>query len=157
MFRDDRKFNRLAYDRAAQVCFDYSMLLERKNMKEKSKNSIEKADDELTKAKIPAGDDDAGETLNKEARQKLRPVNKEIGQQMDWFPRERKEIISRNLPLEVYGLQYSVSTKAIKLCHNLSLTIEIKMFSPANIRMSASNQRQKAFREVSLKKTILMD
>ena len=63
---------------------------------------------------------------------------------MEWFPTIRKEVI-RNLPLGVYGLQDSVSTKAIELCHNLASTLEIKMFSPTNLQSSASNQRQKAY------------
>ena len=144
MFRNDHKFDRLDYQTAAKVCFEYSMMIEKRAMKSSAKNSLEKCDDKLVKVKIPEGEDDAFETLNIIARQKLRPVNKEIDAIMDWFPRERKEII-RNLPLGVYGLQDSVPTKSIEACHNLASVIELKMFSPRNLRTSATNQRNKAF------------
>ena len=63
---------------------------------------------------IPAGADNAGDVLNIEARKRLRPVNKEMGDIMDWYVFKRKEIV-RNLPLNTYGLQDSVSSKAIAL------------------------------------------
>ena len=119
-------------------------MVEKWKMKSSAKNAMEKSDDKLLKLKIPEGEDDSSNNLNTEARKLLRPVNKEIGELMDWFPMERKEII-RNLSLSVYGLQDSVSTKSIEACHNLSSVIELKMFSPKNLKTSASNQRQKAF------------
>ena len=117
---------------------------EKKKEKDLKHNSLEKCDDEIPTVMIIGGEDNAGEKINVEARRALRPVNKEIISLMDWFPSNRKEVI-RNLPLSVYGLQDCVSTKAIELCHNLASTIEIKMFSPTNLRTSATSQRQKAF------------
>ena len=78
MFRNDRKFNKLTYQNAAKVCFEYTMMIEKRASKNSSKNSLEKCDDKLAVVKIPAGEDDAFENLNVLARQKLRPVNKEI-------------------------------------------------------------------------------
>ena len=144
MYQDDGKFNQLSKDRAAKICFQYYMMTEKKKEKEMKQNAIEKCYDEIPTVMIKEGEDNAGEKLNIEARKALRPVNKEINSLMDWFPSSRKEIV-RNLPLGVYGLQDSVSTKAIELCHNLASTIEIKMFSPTNLRTSATSQRQKAF------------
>ena len=50
-------------------------------MKNASKNSQEKADDKLSKVEVLAGGDAAQENLNEVARN-LRPVNKEITDQM---------------------------------------------------------------------------
>ena len=144
MFRDDRKFNRLSFQEAARYCMEYSLLQEKKRMKEKQKNSMEKSDDKIATVSIPAGDDNAGDILNIEARKKWRPVNMELSQQMSWFPSERKEVI-RNLPLEVYGLQDTVGTKAIELCHNLASVIKIDMFGLSNARSTNDQKRQKAF------------
>ena len=87
-------------------------------------------------------EDDAVDNIHVEAR-KLRPVNKEVEDQMSYFVRERKEII-RNLPLNAYGLQDSVSTKAVSLCHNLASNIKIEMFSPNNLKTSVTGQKQTA-------------
>ena len=88
------------------------------NLKEKSKNSQEKSDDALKIVAVPGGSDDAQDNLNIIARQ-LRPVNKEIGEQMSWQVWHRLQVI-RNLPLETYGLGDRVATKPNELCHNLS-------------------------------------
>ena len=58
---------------------------------------------------------------------------------------ERKEGDCADPSSRVYGLQDSVPTKAIEACHNLASVIELKMFSPRNIRSAATNQSQKAF------------
>ena len=140
MFRDDELFNKLSLDRAAMVCHDYAMLLAKEKMKDKKKASQEKSDDTLAKIQVPAGEDNASDTLNTVARQ-LRPVNKEMADQMSWQARERKEIV-RNLPLEVYGLVDLVATKPIELCHNLASNITIDMFCPGGKK--ATNTKQKA-------------
>ena len=144
MFKDDVKFNSLSGDRAAKVCFSFYELSEKKKVKQTKQNTFEKSDDAIPTLKIPAGEDNALDVIHEEARQMLRPVNKEIKEMMTWLPVKRTEVI-RNLPLGVYGLQDSVSTKAVELCHNLSSTLEIKMFSPSNLRSSATSQKQKAF------------
>ena len=144
MFQDDDKFNALGTDRAAKTCYHHSVEEARKKEKSEKKNSLEKCDDELKKVAIPAGIDDARDELNIEARKLLRPVVKEIKEMIKWYPTVRKEVV-RNLPLGTFGLQDGVSTKSIELCHNLTNTIEIKMFSPSNLRSSASSQQQKAF------------
>ena len=59
-----------------------------------------------------------------------------------WMPTERDAVI-RNLPLEVYGLNDCVSSKAIELCHNLASTLEIKMFEPNNMQVSSQGMKQK--------------
>ena len=141
--KDNDKLDALGTDRAAKIVYHHSVEEARKKQKEK-KNSYEKCDDELKKVSIPAGDDDAKDQLNIEARKLLRPVVKDIKLMMEWYPTELKEVI-RNLPLSTFGLQDGVSTKSIELCHNLASTLEIKMFSPSNLRSSASSQQQKAF------------
>ena len=75
---------------------------------------------------------------------------------MDWYVFKRKEIV-RNLPLNTYGLQDSVSSKAIEACHNLANTIEIKMFSPNNLRSATTSQRQKAFTDKERKLVVEAD
>ena len=144
MFKDDSKFNSLSGDRAAKVCFSFYELSEKKKVKQTKQNTFEKSDDLIPTLKIPGGEDNAQDVVHEEARKMLRPVNKEIKELMTWFPIKRIEVI-RNLPLSVYGLQDTVSTKAMELCHNLSSTLEIKMFSPSNLRSSATSQKQKAF------------
>ena len=144
MYQDDEKFDALDIDRAAKTCYHHSVEMARKKDKEQKKNSSEKCDDVLKKVSIPAGDDDARDQLNKEARKMLRPAVKEIKAMMDWYPVKRPEII-RNLPLATFGLQDGVSSKSIELCHDLTATLEIKMFSPHNLRSSASSQQHKAF------------
>ena len=144
MFENDEKFNKLSFDKAAKICFSFYQMEEKKKEKESKDNTVEKTDDKIPTVEIPAGPDNAGDILNIEAREKLRPVNKEMGDIMDWYVYKRKEIV-RNIPLNLYGLQDSVSSKAIESCHNLSSTIEIKMFSPNNLRSATTSQRQKAF------------
>ena len=143
IFQDDDKFNAIDVNIASKICYKHSVEEDRKKRKDQKKNSLEKCDDVLKKVMVPAGGDDSKDELNIEAR-KLRPVCKEIKKLMDWFPTERTEII-RNLPLQVYGLRDGVASKSIELAHNLASHIEIKMFSPANLRASANNQRHKAF------------
>ena len=143
LFKNDDKFDALGTDRAAKIVYSHSVEEERKKRKDK-KNSQEKCDDELKKVSIPAGDDNAKDQLNIEARKLLRPVVKDIKLMMEWYPTERKEVI-RNFPLSTFGLQDGVSTKSIELCHDLVSTLEIKMFSPSNLPSSASSQQQKAF------------
>ena len=67
--------------------------------------------------KIEAGEDDA-RTKFCTARKLLRPPVVEIKKTMDWFPTKWDAII-RNLPLDLYGLDDSVHSKAVELCHNL--------------------------------------
>ena len=112
MFKDDDKFDVLSRDRAAKICYKHSVELDRRHNKKSKQNSLEKCDDKLSTVRIPAGDDNAREKLNIEARKLIRPAVLEIEKQMEWFPTVRREVI-RNLPLGVYGLQDSVSTKAI--------------------------------------------
>ena len=143
LFQDDEMFDMIPLDRAAKVCYKHSLEEEKKKLLKQKKNASEKADDVIKKVNIPEGDDDAKDVLNIEAR-KLRPVVKEISKCMDWFPTVWEEVV-RNLPLSLYGMQDCVSTKAIELVHDLTSTIEIKMFSPANLRSSATNKMHKAF------------
>ena len=144
IFQNDEKFDAMSVDKAANICYKHSVEEERKKKKDEKKNSLQKSDDVLKKVMIPAGADDAKNELNIEARKLLRPVVKEIKNTMEWFPTVRKEII-RNLPLAVYGLQDGVASKSIEMAHDLSSILEIKMFSPSNLRSSANNQRHKAF------------
>ena len=144
LFQDDEKFNSLTPDKAGKMCYQNALEEEKKKRKSELKNALEKSDDTIKPVMIPAGEDDCKNNLNIEARKLMRPVVKELGKVMDWFPTIHTEVI-RNLPLQIYGLQDSVSTKAIELAHNLSSTLEIKMFSPSNLRSSASSQKQKAF------------
>ena len=153
LFRDDEVFNSLNADKAGKVC--YLHFLEEKKDKRKAelKNSKEKCDDVIKSVMIPGGADDAKNNLNVEARKLMRPVVKDISKMMEWFPTSHTDII-RNLPMFIYGLQDGLSTKAIELAHDLSNTIEIKMFSPANLRSSASKQSQKAFADKDGKLTV---
>ena len=144
LFQDDEKFNSLTPDKAGKMCYQNALEEEKKKRKSELKNALEKCDDTIKAVMIPAGEDDCKNNLNIEARKLMRPVIKEIGKCMDWFPTIHTEVI-RNLPLQIYGLQDGVSTKAIELSHNLASTLEIKMFSPSNLRTSASSQKQKAF------------
>ena len=147
MFKDNRRFNRLTFEKAAQICWEHQQGLEKIKLVEKKKNEQktdqERSDDSLPLIKIPEGEDNAFDKIC-EARKLLRPVNKEIKDQMSWMPTSWKEI-TRNLPLRVYGLDDCIHTKAIELCHNLSSKIEIKQFSPSNLRRSAKSSRQTAF------------
>ena len=151
LFQDDEVFNSLSADRAGKVCYQNCLEEEKKKLKSQLKNAKEKCDDIIKSVVIPAGEDNAKNQLNVEARKLLRPVVKDISKMMEWFPITWTEVI-RNLPLAVYGLQDGVSTKAIEMAHDLTSTLEIKMFSPSNLRSSASLQRRKAFtdREGSL-------
>ena len=146
IFQDDERFDGLSPDKAAKFCFQNSLEEEKKKQQSLLKNAKEKCDDKIKSVMIPAGADDAKFNLNIEARKNMRPVVREIAKVMEWFPTVWPEVI-RNLPLSVYGLQDGVSVKAIELAHDLTSTLEIKMYSPSNLRTSASNQRQKAFAE----------
>ena len=143
MFRDDRLFDRLTFEHAARVMWEYAQSEEKKRELLKKKKDHEKSDDKLPLLKIPEGKDD-GCSLISEARKLLaRPVNKEIKEQMFWLPTAHKEIV-RNLPLRTVGLEDCVLTSAIESCHDLSSKIEIKNFSPTNLRSSASAKKQTA-------------
>jgi hypothetical protein len=146
LFHDDEVFDSFSPDKAGKICYMHALEEEKRKQKNLLKNAKEKCDDTIKSVMIPAGEDDAKNNLNVEARKRLRPVVKEISKVMEWFPTNWTDII-RNLPMGVYGLQDGISTKAIELAHDLSSTLEIKMFSPSNLRSSASTQRQKAFAE----------
>ena len=143
MFRDDWLFIRLPFEHAARVMWEYAQSEEKKKEQQKKKKDHEKSDDKLPLLNIPEGKDD-GCTLISEARKMLaRPVNKEIKDQMSWLPIAHKEIV-RNLPLRTVGLEDCVLTSAVEACHDLSSKIEIKNFSPTNLRSSASSKKQTA-------------
>ena len=142
IFRNDEVFNALTFDKASTFVHEHGLLQAKIKMKNASKNSQEKADDKLKEVEVTGGVDDAQEKLNEVARN-LRPVNKEIGDQMKWKVTEWKEVV-RNLPLEVYGLADSVATKPIELCHNLASNLTIDMFCPGGKR--AVNTKQKTCR-----------
>ena len=116
LFRDDAKFNRLSYETAAKICWEFKQLKERKAMKVRSvitthrnefhcflvfpcselnvfqgkkSSSLEKADDKLPLVKVEAGEDDA-KTVFCVARRQLRPP-----------------------------VDDNVNPKCIELCHNL--------------------------------------
>ena len=144
LFQDDEKFDSLTPDQAGKMCYKNYVEEEKKKRLSEQKNVLEKCDDIIKLVAIPAGDDNARSVINVEARKLMRPVIKELGKIMEWFPTNWTEV-TRNLPLALYGLQDGVSTKAIELAHNLASTLEIKMFSPSNLRSSASSQKQKAF------------
>ena len=139
IFCNDDVFNALSFHKASTFVHEHGLLQAKIKMTNASKNSQEKADD---KVEVLSGSDDAQDNLNKVARN-LRPVNKEINDQMQWKTTEWKEVI-RNLPLEVYGLADSVATKPIELCHNLANNLTIDMFCPGGKR--AVNTKQKACR-----------
>ena len=140
MFKDDEMFNNLGFEKASTFVHEHAMLQAKLKMKESSKNAQEKSDDEIKKVKIPEGEDDAKETLNIEARKALRPVNKEISEQMSWIVTKRENII-RNLPLEIYGLADSVPTKAIEAAHSLASNLTIDMFSPGGKKTNTVKQK----------------
>ena len=142
IFRDDDVFNGLTFDKASTFVHEHGLLQAKIKMKDASKNSQEKADDKLKKVEVEAGSDDAQNNLNEGARN-LRPVNKEMNDQMKWRVTEYKEIV-RNLPLELYGLADTVATKPIELCHNLASNLTIDMFCPGGKR--AINTKQKTCR-----------
>ena len=141
-FRNNDVFDALTFDKASTFVHEHGMLQAKLKLKERNKNSQEKADDKLKEVQVPSGVDDAKNNLNKEARN-LRPVNAELGEQMAWWQTERNEII-RNLPLETYGLSDSVATKPIELCHNLANNLTIDMFCPGGKK--AVNTKQKTCR-----------
>jgi hypothetical protein len=143
LFKDNRLFDKLSFESAASIVWDFQQTLDKKKLFEKKKGEKEKSDDKLPLVKIPAGEDDAMNRIS-DARKLLRPVNKEIKEQMSWLPTAWKEIV-RNLPLRVYGLDDCVSAKDIEQCHDLSSKIEIKQFSPTNLRNAAKSTRQTAF------------
>ena len=142
IFRNDAVFNALSFDKASTFVHEHGLMQAKIKLKERSRNSQEKADDKIRMVEVPAGEDDAQEILNTVARN-LRPVNKEIKEQMGWLLTERKDVI-RNLPLEVYGMADSVATKALELCHNLKSNLTIDMFSPGGKK--AINTKTKACR-----------
>ena len=138
MFRSDVVFNALSFDKASTFVHEYGMLQEKIKLKDRNRNSQEKCDDTMKPVEVPDGTDDAMNNLNIVARQ-LRPVNKEIGEQMAWQVRQRKEVV-RNLPLETYGLADRVPTKPIELCHNLASNLTIDMFCPSGKKSTTTKQ-----------------
>ena len=138
MFRNDDVFNALSFDKASTFVHEYGMLQEKIKLKDRNKSSQEKCDDTLKAVEVPGGSDDGVDNLNIVARQ-LRPVNKEIGEQMAWQVRQRKEVV-RNLPLETYGLADRVPTKPIELCHNLASNLTIDMFCPSGKKSTTTKQ-----------------
>ena len=117
MFQEDAKFNKLSYETAAKICWEYKQLKDQKESKERKNGSLERADDKLPLVKIPAGEDDA-RNIFCEARKKLRPPVVEMKKTMEWYPTKWEQIV-RNLPLGIYSLDDSVNSKAVELCHNL--------------------------------------
>ena len=117
LFKDDKKFDKLSYETAAKICWEYKQLKDKKEMKAKKSASLEKADDKLPVVKVEAGEDDA-KSLFCDARRVLRPPVVEMKNIMSWYPTKWDEII-RNLPLDIYSLNDSVISKSIELCHNL--------------------------------------
>ena len=140
MFRDDDMFNKLGFEKASTFVHEHALLQAKMKMKESTKSGQEKSDDEIKKVKIPAGEDDARETLNIEARKALRPVNKEISEQMSWIVTKWDQVV-RNLPLDIYGLADSVPTKAIELAHNLASHLTIDMFCPGGKKNNTVKQK----------------
>ena len=145
LFSDDRLFNRLPFEKAAQICWDHEQIQKKKEIKAKEKNSVEKADDKLPAVQVPEGIDDSVDKLHKVARS-LRPVNKEVKDMMSWLPTKWEDII-RNLPLDVFGLADAVSPEVAERCHDLASTIKIKMFSPNHLRSSTTKSRQSAVQD----------
>ena len=143
MFRDDRLFNRLTFEHAARVMWEFSQSEEKKKEQQKKKKDHEKSDDKLPVLNIPEGKDDCFSVISEARKLLARPVNKEIKEQMSWLPIAHKEIV-RNLPLRTVGLEDCVLTSAIESCHDLSSKIEIKNFSPTNLRSSANSKKQTA-------------
>ena len=103
IFADDEMFNQLGFEKASTFVHEHTLLKTKMKMKDGGKNSEEKCDDVIKKVKVPEGEDDAGETVNIEARKALRPMNKEIGDQMSWMVTKYEQVV-RNLPLEIYDL-----------------------------------------------------
>ena len=143
MFRDDRLFNRLTFENAARVMWEFAQSEEKKKDQQKKKKDHEKSNDKLPVLNIPEGKDDGCSMISEARKLLVRPVNKEIKEQMSWLPIAHKEII-RNLPLRTVGLEDCVLTSAVEACHDLSSKIEIKNFSPTNLRSSANSKKQTA-------------
>ena len=72
-FRNNDMFDALTFDKASIFVHEHRMLQAKLKLKERSKNSQEKADDKLKEVQVPSGVDDAKNNLNKEARN-LRPT-----------------------------------------------------------------------------------
>ena len=118
IFQSDIKFNKLSFETAAKICWEFDQIKEKKKMKERKSATLEKADDKLPVVEVPAGQDDA-RSLFCEARRLRRPPVVEMGSKvMEWYPIKWEEII-RNLPLDIYSLDDSVNSKSVELCHNL--------------------------------------
>ena len=143
MYREDRLFDKLPFRVAAQIVWEHSLQEEKKNEKLKNKNRTEKTNDKLPLLDIPAGKDDAINVISEARKLLSRPVMKEVKDQMSWLPVKYKEI-TRSLPLRTVGLEDCVMTSAIEDCHDLTSKIEIKNFSPTNLRNSAKSKRQTA-------------
>ena len=143
MFQDDQIFNRLPFEKAASIVWEYQQSLEKKREKQRIRGEKERTDDKLPTITVPAGEDNGLDKISEARKLLSRPVNKEIKDQMAWLPTKYKEI-TRNLPLRVYGLEDSVSSNAIEACHDLSSKIEIKQFSPTNLRNSGKSIKQTA-------------
>ena len=92
LFKDDRKFNKLSYESAAKICWEYKQMKERKELKEKKSGNFEKADDKLPLLKIEAGEDDARNVFC-EARKILRPPVVEMKRIMEWYPTKWEQIV----------------------------------------------------------------
>ena len=86
-------------------------------MQERKSASLEKADDKLPMVKVEAGEDDA-RTKFCSARKVLRPPAVEIQKIMGWYLTKWDASI-KNLPMDLYGLDDSVHSKVVELCHNL--------------------------------------
>ena len=117
MFQDDKKFDKLSYESAARICWEFKQLSDKKEMKAKKSASLEKTDDKLPLIKIKADEDDARKVFSK-ARQVLRPPVVKMKNIMGWYNTKWDQII-RNLPLDIYALDDNVNSKSIELCHNL--------------------------------------
>ena len=68
MFQDDRLFNRLPFEKAAQICWDHEQMENKKELKSKSKHAAEKADDKLPVVKVSEGEDNAGDKIHEGSR-----------------------------------------------------------------------------------------
>ena len=117
MFKENKKFDKLSYETAAKICWEFKQIKDKKEMKDKKSASLEKADDKLHMLKIEAGEDHARSTFC-DAWKILRPPVVEIKKTMEWYPTKWDHII-RNLPLDIYALDDSVHSKTVELCHNL--------------------------------------
>ena len=140
-WRDDKLWNKLTWEQASNIVIEYEKIEAMKKERKTKKRKVEKSDDKIPVVMIPAGEDDCRDKVSEARKLTCRPVVKEVKEYMSWMPVKYDEIV-RKLPLRTYGLEDKLVTSTLEDCHDLTSEIEIKNFSPTNLRVSANATRQ---------------